>query len=42
MQVKDVKKNINVTIFNPNKSMHDKILVKMVHKIKSGHENDLL
>ena len=36
MQVKDFKKNINVTIFNPNKSMHGKTLVKMVHK--SGHE----
>jgi hypothetical protein len=35
MQVKDFKKN-NVTIFNPNKSMHGKTLVKMVHK--SGHE----
>ena len=33
MQVKDFKKNINVTIFNPNKSLHGKILVKMVHKI---------
>jgi hypothetical protein len=27
---------------NPNKSMRGKILVKMVHKIKSGHEYDLL
>ena len=35
MQVKDFKKN-NVTICNPNKSMHGKMLVKMVHK--SGHE----
>jgi hypothetical protein len=31
MQVKDFKKN-NVTIFNPNKSMHGKTLVKMIHK----------
>jgi len=38
MQVKDFKKNINVTIFNPNKSLHGKMLVKMVHKNKSGHE----
>ncbi len=42
MHVKDFKKNINVTIFNPNKSLHGKMLVKMVHKNKSGHENDLL
>ena len=37
MQVKDFKRtNTNVTILNPNKSMHGKTLVKMVHK--SGHE----
>ncbi len=38
MQVKDFKKNINVTVFNPNKSLHGKMLVKMVHKNKSGHQ----
>ena len=38
MQVKDFKKN-NVTI-NPNKSLHGKTLVKMVHKIRT--RNDLL
>ena len=37
IQCKDFKKN-NVTIFNPNKSLHGKMLVKMVHKNKSGHE----
>ncbi len=37
--IKDFKKN-NVTIFNPNKSLHGKILVKMVHKIRT--RNDLL
>jgi hypothetical protein len=42
MQVKDLKKNINVTIFNPNKSLHGKILVKMVHKINRDTKNDLL
>jgi len=42
MQVKDFKKNINVTIFNPNKSLHGKILVKMVHKINQDTKNDLL
>ena len=41
MQVKDFKKNINVTIFNPNKSLHGKILVKMVHKNRDM-KNDLL
>ncbi len=41
MQVKDFKKNINVTIFNPNKPMHGKTLVKMVHKIGT-RKNDLL
>ncbi len=41
MQVKDFKKNINVTIFNPNKSMHGKTLVKMVHK-NLDTKNDLL
>ena len=40
MQVKDFKKN-NVTIFNPNKSMHGKTLVKMVHKNRDT-KNDLL
>jgi hypothetical protein len=41
MQVKDFKRtNTNVTILNPNKSMHGKILVKMVQKL--GHESDLL
>jgi hypothetical protein len=25
-------------IFNPNKSLHGKMLVKMVYKNKSGHE----
>jgi hypothetical protein len=30
---KDLKRtNTNVTILNPNKSMHGKILVKMIHK----------
>jgi hypothetical protein len=36
---KDFKRtNTNVTILNPNKSMHGKMLVKMVHKNKSGHK----
>ena len=35
MQVKDFKKNINVTIYDPDKSMHGKTLVKMVHKIRT-------
>ena len=41
MQVKDFKKN-NVTIFNPNKSLHSKMLVKMVHKINRDTKYDLL
>jgi hypothetical protein len=42
MQVKDFKKNMNVTIFNPNKSLHGKMLVKMLHKNKSGHEKKMI
>jgi hypothetical protein len=41
MQVKDFKKNINVTIYDPDKSMHGKTLVKMVHK-NQDTKNDLL
>jgi len=41
MQVKEFKRtNTNVTILNPNKLLHGKILVKMVHKIRT--RNDLL
>ncbi len=41
MQVKIFKRtNTNVTILNPNKSLHGKTLVKMVHKIRT--RNDLL
>ncbi len=41
MQVKDFKKNINVTIYDPDKSMHGKTLVKMVYK-NQDTKNDLL